>query len=176
VIHATHATAFDVLADLLHRGYRLSVSTRVEETVHKVGTQRTTYGDRLRVEGANPPPEELRVAIAENLDELLAAACIIRPPVAWIAELVRRCQLGHTVEAKLLVPYRKRDGTVGLKTGPVTTAITPQTVAANLASFIGLHPTCDRERLEPIVREVLRADEAAIALVHRKEAHNDGVA
>jgi hypothetical protein len=176
VICATHATAFEVLADLLHRGYQLSVSTRVEETVHKFGTQRTTYGDRLRVEGAKPPPEELRVAIAENLDELLAAACIIRPPVPWIAKLVGRCQHGHTMEAKRLLPYRKRDGTVGLKTGPVTTTTTPQTVAANLASFIRLHPARDRERLEPIIREVLRADEAAIAMLHRKEIHNDGVA
>jgi hypothetical protein len=156
VIASAHSTGTEVLHELQDRGYTLSARTRVERTAHKIGTQLTTYGDRLRVEGAEPPPEELRAAIVKHRDELMAASCIINPPVPWIAELVRRCRDGHMMETKRLVPYRKRDGTVGEKRATVTTTITPETVAANVASFIGLHPAHDRERLLPIIREVLR--------------------
>jgi hypothetical protein len=161
VISATNAIA--VLNELLDRGYRLSVTTRVEVTHHKVGTRHTTYGDRLRVEGAKPPPEELKRAIAGNLDELLAAACILDPPVPWIAELVKRYREGHMTERKMLVPYHKRDGTAGLRTETVTSTITPETIAANVASFIRLHPAHDRGRLEPIIEKILL----------RMEVHDD---
>jgi hypothetical protein len=153
VISSTNAIA--ILDELLDRGYRLSVTTRVEVTHHKVGTQRTTYGDRLRVEGAKPPPEELTSAIAENLDELLAATCIIEPPVPWLAELVKRCRERHTMHTHRLIPYRKREGTVALKRAAATTTITPLTLAANTASFIALDPAHDALRLEPIIREAL---------------------
>jgi hypothetical protein len=146
-----------LLRELQGRGYRLRVLTRVEKVAHKVGSQFITYGEQLRLEGTEPPPEKLRAAIAANLDELLAAACVIDPPVPWIGELAKRNRgaPGHRMETKRLIPYRKRDGTVGLKLAPVTTTVTLQTLAANIAAFISLHPAADGPRLEPIIEEAL---------------------
>jgi hypothetical protein len=148
-------TAPEVLTELLEHGYALSVRTRVEVTDHKVGSQHTTYADKLYVEGPEPLPGELRHAITEHREELLAAACILNPPVSWLETMIRRYRAGVAAETKRMVPYRKRDGTVGLKTAPVAASITPETIANNVAVFIGLHPARDGERLLPIIQEVL---------------------
>jgi hypothetical protein len=156
VLAPTYATASEVLTELLERGYALSVRTRVDVTEHKVGSQHTTYADKLYVEGPEPLTEELRHAITEHRDELLAAACVINPPVPWLAEMAKRCRDGYATQTTRMVPYRKRDGTVGFKTAPVAVSITPETIANNVASFIGMHPVHDGERLLPIIREVLQ--------------------
>ncbi len=137
-------TASEALAELLRRGYTLTVQTRVETTVRQgVGAHTLTVGDRLYVEGPEALPEDLRQAVREHRDELLAAACVIRPPVPWLRVLVERYRSGtetHVRRQGWQGPYRVRLGMV----------------AANVASFIGLHPGEDGPRLESIIGEALR--------------------
>lgn len=122
-------TAGEVFAKLLARGYTLDVRTRVETHEHKVGAQSITYADKLQVRGDVPLPPDLREAVAEHRNELLAAACMIRPPVGWLEFLVR-C-------------YRDGRAPLGM-------------LAANVAAFIGLHPAHDGERLKAIIEEALQ--------------------
>ena len=137
-------TASEVLAELLRRGYTLTVQTRVETTVRQgVGVHALTVGDRLYVEGPEALPDDLRQAVREHRDELLAAACVIRPPVPWLRVLVERHRSGtetHVRRQGWQGPYRVRLGMV----------------AANVASFMGLHPGEDGLRLESIIEEALR--------------------
>jgi hypothetical protein len=126
---ASYAAASEVLADLLRRGYTLDVRTRVEAHDHKVGSQSITYADKLLVRGDESLTPDLREAVQEHRDELLAAACVIRPPVAWLDFLVGR--------------YRESRAPLGM-------------LAANVAAFIGLHPAHDGPRLESIIEEALR--------------------
>ncbi len=137
-------TASEVRAELLRRGYTLTAQTRVETTVRQgVGVHALTVGDRLYVEGSEALPEDLRQAVREHRDELLAAACVIRPPVPWLRVLVECYRSGtetHVRRQGWQGPYRVRLGMV----------------AANVASFIGLHPGEDGPRLEPIIEEALR--------------------
>jgi hypothetical protein len=135
--------AIDVLHDLRDRGYRLTVRTRTETHDHKVGAQAITYADKLQVRGDDPIPEELCEDIAAHRDELLAAACVLDPPVRWILILVERYLSGEEIEVR-------RDG----YRGPYRVRLAM--LAANVASFIGLHPAHDGPRLEPIIREVLQ--------------------
>ena len=121
--------AGEVLAELLVRGYSLDVQTRIEAHGHKVGAQTVTYGDKLLVRGGEPLPPDLRAAVADHRDELLAAACVIRPPVGWLNFLVGRYREGRAALSML---------------------------AANVAAFVGLHPAYDGPRLEAIIEEALR--------------------
>jgi len=135
--------AVGVLRDLYSRGYRLTVRTRVERRYHRGGAQATTYADKLQIRGDDPLPPDLHKEIALHRDELLAAACVLSPPVAWMGVLVARYRSGETVEARRdgwKGPYRVRLGMV----------------AANVASFIGLEPTLDGPHLEEIIGEALR--------------------
>jgi hypothetical protein len=125
----TLRTALEVLDELLRRGYTLSAVTRVDVHHHKVGPQPITCAEKLWVEGPRELPEELREAIRANRDELLAAACVIRPPVGWLDFLVGR--------------YRENRAPLGM-------------LAANVAAFIGLHPAHDGPLLEAIIEEALR--------------------
>jgi hypothetical protein len=125
----TTYSAAEVLDELLSRGYSLSVITRVEEVRHKVGAQYITYADKVYVKGPENPPEDLLQAIRANRDALLAAACVLEPPVPWLQLLTRRYSEGAAPLSML---------------------------AANVASFMGLHPAHDGARLQPIVEEVLR--------------------
>jgi hypothetical protein len=118
--------AGEVLADLLRLGYTLDVRTRIEAHDHKVGAQTITYADKLLVRADEPLTPGLRKAVQEHRDELLAAACVIRPPVEWLDFLVGRY----------------RDGRAP-----------PGMLAANVAAFIGLHPAHDGPRLEEIIEE-----------------------
>jgi hypothetical protein len=122
-------SASAALDELLVRGYTLEVQTCIRVHEHKVGEQSITYGEKLLVRGLEPLPHDLRQAVADHRDELLAAACVIRPPVRWLGFLVGRCREGRA--------------SVGM-------------LAANVASFIGLHPAHDGGRLEAIIEEVLR--------------------
>ncbi len=137
-------TASEVLAELLQRGYTLTAQTRVETTVRQgVGVHALTVADRLYVEGPEALPDDLRQAVREHRDELLAAACVIRPPVPWLRVLVERYRSGeetHVRRQGWQGPYRVRLGMV----------------AANVASFTGLHPGEDGPRLETIIGEALR--------------------
>jgi len=119
----------EALDELLVRGYTLEVQTCIRVHEHKVGAQSITYGDKLLVRGLEPLPHDLRQAVLDHRDELLAAACVIRPPVGWLAFLVGSCQEGRA--------------SIGM-------------LSANVASFIGLHPTHDGGRLEAIIEEALR--------------------
>ena len=121
-------TPIETLTEFLDRGYTLSVRTRVEVNDHKVGAQPITYGDKCTVRGLEAPPEYLREAMRTHKKELLAAACVIAPPVPWVAFLVNRCRAGRAPLAML---------------------------AANVAAFIGLHPASDGPRLKPIIEEAL---------------------
>jgi hypothetical protein len=121
-------TASEVLAELHRQGYRVAVITRVDVHHHKVGPQPITYAARLWVETPQPLTDDLRGAIRAKRDELLAAACVLSPPVPWIATLVRRYRAGGTPLAML---------------------------AANVAAFMQLHPAHDGPGLEPIIEEVL---------------------
>jgi hypothetical protein len=122
-------SAAEVLTELRALGYALSVITCVDVHGHKVGPQPITYADKLWVEGPETLPDELRAAIREHRDELLAVTCVINPPpVRWLRILVGRCRSGRAV-----VPM----------------------LAANVAGFMGLHPGEDGPRLEPIIEEAL---------------------
>jgi hypothetical protein len=122
-------SAGEALDELLVRGYTLEVQTCIRVHEHKVGAQFISYGDKLLVSGLEPLPHELRQAVSNHRDELLAAACVIRPPVGWLDFLVGRC--------------REDRASVGM-------------LAANVASFIGLRPAHDGGRLEAIIEEALR--------------------
>jgi hypothetical protein len=139
----THSTsAIEVLQDVYKRGYHFTVKTRSEVREHKVGAQTIIYADKLQIRGDDPLPPGLREDIAANRDELLAAACVISPPVPWLKVLVEWYRTGESIEVRRegwKGPYRIRLGMV----------------AANVAGFIGLHPSCDGPRLEPIIRETL---------------------
>jgi hypothetical protein len=126
----TTYSAAEVLEELLSNGYSLSVITRVEEVQHRAyGSQFLTYGHKVYVKGPESPPKALLQAIRANRDALLAAACVLEPPVPWLQVLVRRHMEGRVPVSML---------------------------AANVASFMGLHPAHDGERLERIIEEVLR--------------------
>jgi hypothetical protein len=140
---ATSTSAVEVLRDIYARRCHLTVRTRTEVHDHKEGAQTITYADKLQVRGQKSVPPELEAAIVEHRDELLAAACVISLPVPWLKTLVERHQTGQEVEVR-------REGWKG----PYRVRLAM--VAANVASFIGRHPTNDGPRLEPIIREVLR--------------------
>jgi hypothetical protein len=78
-----------VLDELMRQGYTVGVKTRVDVYEHKVGPHPVTYAHKLVVRPAGLP-DELREAVREHRDELLATACVIRPPVPWLAVLVDR--------------------------------------------------------------------------------------
>ena len=133
------ATAREVLDELLQCGYTISAITRAEVHEHKVGTQTVTYADKLYVEGPQTLADDLRAAIRERRDELLAVACVISPPVPWMRVLVERYLAGQEVEVR-------REGWKG----PYQVRLAM--VAANVAGFIELHPTHDGPRLESIIK------------------------
>jgi hypothetical protein len=126
---ASYAAASEVLADLIRRGYTLDVRTRIEVHEHRIGPHPITYADKLLVRGDDPLAPHLREAVRGHRDELLAAACVIRPPAGWLEFLVAR--------------YRDGRAPLGM-------------LAANVAAFIGLHPAHDGPRLEAIIEEALR--------------------
>jgi hypothetical protein len=82
----------------------------------------------------------------ETLQELLAAACVLSPPVRWLEELVRRCREGYVFVSK----RRDQSGE------PLRYTITPEVLAANVAGFLGKSPRHDGPGLEPIIEEALK--------------------
>jgi len=122
-------SASETLSEMRRRGYSLSPVTRVEVTSHKVGPQAITYADKLSVKGSEAPPDDLRRAMKTHKTELLAAACVMDPPVGWLVVLVRRYLEGSA---------------------------SPAMLAANVAGFLGLHPGHEGPGLEPIIEEALR--------------------
>ncbi len=129
-------TVAATLAELLERGYTLSVDTRVDVYDHKVGPHPVTYADRLLVDGSARVPDHLREAIVANKTLLLAGACVLNPPTPWLRELVRRCRTAPSGEC---LEYR----------------ITPGVLAANIAAFVGLDPIDDAHRIETVLRAAL---------------------
>ena len=126
---APTSAAVEVLAELQRRGHRVSVITRVDVHEHRLGPQPISYADKLWIRTPQPLTDELRAAIRANRDELLAAACVLDPPVPWLATLVRRYRTGRANRVML---------------------------ANNVAAFMGLHPGEEGPRLAPIIEEVLR--------------------
>jgi hypothetical protein len=125
---APNITAAEVLAELQRWGHRVSVITRVDVHAHSKGPQPITYADKLWITTPQPLTDELRDAIHAHRDELLAAACVIAPPVPWLATLVGRYWDGRANLAML---------------------------ANNVAAFMGLHPGEDGPRFAQIISEVL---------------------
>jgi hypothetical protein len=129
VLHApAKETAIDVLGEIMRQGYTLTVRTRAEALHHKVGAQTITYADKLQIRGTAPLSPELSEAARAHRDELLAAACVLDPPVGWIATLVERYLEGRVNLAML---------------------------ANNVAAFVGLHPR-EGARLAPVIEVALR--------------------
>jgi hypothetical protein len=125
-------TSIEILRAIYGCGYRLTVRTRIEVHDHK-----------LQVRGDDPIPPHLAEEIRAHRDELLAAACVIDPPVSWLRVLVERCRSGREMEVR-------REGW----RGPYRIRLAM--VAANVAAFIGLHPNEDGPLLERIIEEALR--------------------
>ena len=75
------------LAELLERGYILSVETQLIVHDHKVGAHPITYADKLLVTGPERVPDHLRETITTNKPLFLAAACILNPPTSWLRYL-----------------------------------------------------------------------------------------
>lgn len=140
------ATAVDALAEILERGYKLSVEARVDVHDHKVGSHPITYADRVLVTGPERVPDHLREVIVADKPLFLAAACILDPPTPWLRDLARRCRAG--------VVFVSSRTTAGGE--QVEYRITPDVLAANIAGFVGLDPVIDAPRLKPMVRAALR--------------------
>jgi hypothetical protein len=136
--------ACDVLDELLRRGYRLAVETRRDVTRRGEGAYAITHGHLLTVRGS-APPDDLAAAMAEHRDELLAAACVLNPPVAWLQELANRCRMGF-------VFVSTRTDASGEK---IAYRITTEVLAANVAAFLGRHPAHDGPALVPILHHAL---------------------
>jgi hypothetical protein len=123
-------TASEILAEMLERGYSISVRTRREVHEHKVGVHAITYADKLVVRGPEKLPPDVHDAVLVHRDELLAAASVMNPPVGWLEVLIRRHREGRT-------PLRM--------------------LAANVAAFVGLNPAHDGPKLAAIIKEALKA-------------------
>ncbi len=136
MLRAAPVTGGAVLAELLERGYSLSVETRVAVHDHKIGPHPVTYADCLLIAGDARVPDHLREAIVANKPLLLAAACVLDPPTPWLRELVRRCRTAPSGE---YLEYR----------------ITPGVLASNIAPFVGLDPVRDAHRIETVLRAAL---------------------
>jgi hypothetical protein len=133
----------DVYRELRRLGYKLSPTTRTEVYEHKVGAQTITYAHRLLVSGGPGPLKgALRAALKEHQPYLLAAACVLHPPVHWMLVLVDHYLMAEV--AGEVIQIGKRSYRVRLST-----------VAANVAAFIGQHPADDGPRLEAIIEEAL---------------------
>jgi hypothetical protein len=139
-----------VLAELLERGYTLSVETRVDVHDHKIGPHPVTYADQLVTAGPERVPDHLREAIVADKPLFLAAACVLDPPTPWLRELVRRCRTGAVYVSD------RRTAPVGAG-GALEYRITPGVLAANIAAFVGLDPIDDAPRIEKVIRSALRS-------------------
>ncbi|MCA1719323.1 MAG: hypothetical protein LC781_21710 [Actinobacteria bacterium] len=128
------STVEAAVAELLDRGYDLSVETRIEVHDHKVGAHPITYADQLLVTGPERVPDHLRETIVSDKPLFLAAACILNPPTPWLRGLVACCKTGEKQAGRL---------------------ITPDVLAANIACFVGLDPVVDAHKIEPVVRAML---------------------
>jgi hypothetical protein len=106
-----------VLDELMRQGYTVGVKTRVDVYEHKVGPHPVTYAHKLVVRPAGLP-DELREAVREHRDELLAAACVIRPPVPWLAVLVDRYLEGEPPWRCSPPTWRASAGCTRPTTGP----------------------------------------------------------
>jgi hypothetical protein len=135
-----------VISELSALGYELEVTTRVEVSRHKVGEQHVNYADKLRVTGVAPVPEEKRAAIKEMRDEIMAAVIVMNPPIPWVWTIVTRYLEGSVVRV------RRR----GWK-GPYKVSLTM--LSAQVASFMGLDPVRDGQRLRPVIEETLKREE-----------------
>jgi hypothetical protein len=135
----------DTYRELLRLGYKLSPTTRTEVHEHKVGVQTITYAHRLLVSGGPGPLKgELREAVRTHQPLLLAAACVVHPPMRWMLVLVDNYLTGELVAEGFKIRGHKDAYRVVLAA-----------VAANVAAFIGQHPLTDGPRLEAIIEEAL---------------------
>jgi|GEM_PF-7046977 len=119
----------ETLAELRRRGYILAVGVRVDEREYKPGIHRLTLAERLQVRGGDGPlPEELRAAVRRHQFELLAAACVLRPPAGWVEDVIERWRRG---------------------------AVPGEALAAQIAGLCG-HDPREGGRLWPLLEYVLR--------------------
>lgn len=136
-------SVIEVYRWLASNGYTLGVETRFED--------HTTYADKLVIEGHQEPPPEIMAALRQRTyrDELLAVACVVDPPVPWLAELLRRHKSGYEY---VWESRKEADGK-----SPLVTRISLKCLAANVAGFVkdSRRGSARSERFEPIIRAVL---------------------
>src|SRR5688572_2518847 len=85
-------TLSDVLEELDREGYTLEATTRLVILEHRLGSNFVRYADKLRV--CPTPTPVLQEEIRRHRDILLAAACVLEPPVEWLRYLVGRVRDG----------------------------------------------------------------------------------
>jgi hypothetical protein len=122
-------TAVETLYVLLDRGYTLAPKCRRSLYEHKDGPCWTTYAETLLVSGGpGLLDEDMREEVRDHQPELLAAACVMAPPIDWMEFLVSRYCVGRL---------------------PLFT------LARNVAGFMEKNPIDYGPRLEVIIREAL---------------------
>jgi hypothetical protein len=86
-----------VLRELESLGYEVSVKTKTDiKNLPKAGSHVLTQADKLLVTGGDGPLREPLVGkVREHQPYLLAAACIRRPPMAWLRRLVAKTRKGE---------------------------------------------------------------------------------
>jgi len=127
------------LAALGEGGYTLSLQTKKVTYEYKGNVVYQTYADTLKVRGDEPPPDEVYSGMHEHAVYLKAAVAVSDPPVAWIAETVRRYITGEQTEIN-------RGGK------KVHVSVTLDSLASNIVAFLEL----DRVRHLTAVRSAIR--------------------
>jgi len=106
---------------------------------------------RLRVRGAEPPPDDLDRAIAENRNALAARVLLANPP-AWLARLFDLWWSGHETPVRLSGPSGAAE--------VYMVRVSIKNIAAAVAAEIGMDPL-EWQRIRPEVEEALGSWEGA---------------
>ena len=126
------AAAVEALRELRRRGYTLTPKTHGVVHEHRVGAHKITYADKLLVSGGPGPLDDaMREIVREQQPYLLAAACVLNPPIDWLVTLVDRYMVGE---------------------------LSLTTLSANVASFLGRCELGAGSEFEYIIEEALRGE------------------
>ncbi len=106
---------------------------------------------RLRLEGPEAPPEDLRREVLEHRDEVKAALLLSDPP-DWLAKLFDLYWSGHET------PVKRSSASGGAEVYMVSVSM--KNIAAAVAAEVGM-PVLEWERILPEVEEALGTWEGA---------------